>query len=41
MADVKGFEISEDRKKMLVHKDDDFFIFDSDATANGSATRRP
>jgi tricorn protease len=32
-GDVKGYEISQDRKKMLVQKDDDFFIFDSDVTA--------
>ncbi len=30
MGDVKGFEISENRKKMLVRKNDDFYIFDSD-----------
>ncbi len=32
MGDVKGYEISLDRKKMLVHKDDDFFILDSGVT---------
>jgi tricorn protease len=31
MNDVKGFEISADRKKMLVRKADDFYILDSDA----------
>lgn len=30
MSDVKGYEISQNRKKMLVRKGDDFFIFDSD-----------
>lgn len=30
MADVKEFEISANRKKLLVRKGDDFFIFDSD-----------
>jgi tricorn protease len=33
IPDVKGYEISLDRKKMLVHKGDDFFIFDSDVKA--------
>jgi len=33
MANVKSFEISADRKKMLVRKTDDFFIFDSDVKA--------
>ena len=31
MNEVKGFEISADRKKMLVRKADDFYILDSDA----------
>ena len=31
MSDVKEFEISADRKKMLVRKADDFYILDSDA----------
>ncbi len=31
MSEVKGFEISADRKKMLVRKADDFYILDSDA----------
>jgi len=35
MADVKGYEISLDRKKLLIHKGDDFFVVDSDA--KGSA----
>ncbi|HVT98676.1 MAG TPA: S41 family peptidase, partial [Acidobacteriaceae bacterium] len=35
MADVKGFEISLDRKKMLVHKGDDFYVLDADV--KGSA----
>ena len=30
MGDVKGFEISDNRKKMLVRKGDDFYILDSD-----------
>ena len=38
MADVKSFEISADRKKLFVRKDDDFFIFDADVTAK--STRR-
>jgi tricorn protease len=33
MSDVRSFEISLDRKKMLVRKADDFYIFDSDAKA--------
>ena len=37
MADVKGFEISQDRKKMLVAKTEDFLIIDSDAKASGLA----
>ncbi len=37
MADVKGFEISLDRKKMLVHKGDDFYVFDTDV--KGSALK--
>ncbi|MFP5227035.1 MAG: S41 family peptidase [Acidobacteriota bacterium] len=36
MADVRGFEISLDRKKMLIHKENDFYVFDSDV--KGSAT---
>jgi tricorn protease len=30
MSDVKNFEISGNRKKLLIRKGDDFFIFDSD-----------
>ncbi len=30
MSDVKNFEISANRKKMLIRKGDDFFVFDSD-----------
>jgi tricorn protease len=37
MSDVKGFEISQDRKKMLVAKGEDFLIIDSDAKASGLA----
>jgi tricorn protease len=37
MTDVKGFEISQDRKKMLVAKTEDFLIIDSDAKASGLA----
>jgi tricorn protease len=33
ISDVRGYEVSLDRKKMLVRKADDFFIFDSDAKA--------
>ena len=33
LGDVKSYEVSADRKKMLVRKDDDFLIIDSDATA--------
>jgi tricorn protease len=32
---VKGFQISLDRKKLLVHRDDDFFVLDSDAKGSG------
>jgi tricorn protease len=31
MSDVRSFEISQDRKKMLVRQHDDFYILDSDA----------
>lgn len=31
MSDVKGYEISTDRKKMLVRKGDNFYIIDGDA----------
>jgi len=33
LADVSSFEISLDRKKLLVQKDSDFYIFDSDVKA--------
>jgi tricorn protease len=33
IADVRSYEVSLDRKKMLVRKGDDFFIFDSDVKA--------
>jgi tricorn protease len=33
IGDVKGFEISLDRKKTLIAKGDDFYIFDSDVKA--------
>lgn len=35
MADTKGFEISTDRKKILLAKGDDFFVVDSDAKGAG------
>lgn len=37
MSDVSSFEISLDHKKMLVRKNDDFYIFDSDAKAGAIA----
>jgi len=37
MADVKGYEISQDRKKLLVAKGDDFYIFGSDVKAGALA----
>jgi tricorn protease len=37
MSDVKGFEVSLDRKKLLVAKGEDFWIFDSDVKASGLA----
>ena len=37
MADVKGFEISDNRKKMLVRKGDDFYILDSDVKPSSLA----
>jgi tricorn protease len=36
-ADVKAYEISLDRKKVLAWKGDDFYIFDSDAKATALA----
>ena len=35
MADVKDYEISQDRKKLLLHKADDFWILDSDVKGAG------
>ena len=37
LADVKGYEISLDRKKMLVPKGEDFYILDSDVKATALA----
>jgi tricorn protease len=37
MGEVKKYEMSLDHKKMLVSKDDDFFIFGSDVKASGLA----
>ncbi len=37
MSDVKNFEIAQNRKKLLVRKGEDFFIFDSDVKAAGLA----
>jgi tricorn protease len=39
MGDVKGFEFSLDRKKILIAKSDNFYVFDSDV--KGSATGDP
>ncbi len=36
LADVKGYEVSLDRKRMLVRKDDDFFILDADVTGKSA-----
>jgi tricorn protease len=33
LGDVKDFEISQNRKKILVHKEDDFYLVDADATS--------
>jgi tricorn protease len=33
LSDVKSFEISLDRKKIMLHKGDDFYVLDSDAKA--------
>jgi tricorn protease len=33
ISDIKGFEISLDRKKTLISKGDDFYVFDSDVKA--------
>jgi len=37
MSEVKKYEISLDHKKMLISKDDDFYIFGSDTKATGLA----
>jgi tricorn protease len=37
LSDVKDYEISLDRKKMLIHKDDDFYIVASDVKASALA----
>jgi tricorn protease len=37
MSEVKGYEISADRKKMIVRKADDFFVFESDVKGAGLA----
>jgi tricorn protease len=37
MSDVKGFEISADRKKMLIAKADSFYIYDSDVKSTSDA----
>ncbi len=39
MGDVNGYEISADRKKLLIRKKENFYIFDSDA--KGTATADP
>lgn len=36
MGDVKGFEISRDRKKVLIAKADNFYIFDADVKGSGA-----
>jgi tricorn protease len=40
LADVRSYEVSGDRKKLLVHKDDDFMVVDSDATAKSLGEAR-
>lgn len=35
MSDIRGYEISADRKKLLIGKGDDFYIVDSDAKGAG------
>jgi tricorn protease len=37
LGEVKGYEISLDRKKLLAAKDDEFYILDSDAKGSGIA----
>lgn len=39
LSDVNGYELSLDRKKMLVRKNDDFYVFDS--SVKGSALSDP
>jgi tricorn protease len=39
-ADIKSFEISLDRKKMLIAKDRAFYVFDSDLKASGFADQK-
>jgi tricorn protease len=34
VGDIKSFEISLDRKKTMIHKGDDFYIFDSDVKSS-------
>ena len=34
LADVKSYEVSQDRKKIFIRKDDDFLIVDSDAKSS-------
>lgn len=36
MGDVKGFEVSADRKKILISKGENFYIFDSDVKGSGT-----
>ena len=35
MGDVKGYEISLDRRKLLIHKEDDFYVLDADVKSSG------
>jgi tricorn protease len=37
MGDVRGFEISQDRKKVLISKPQNFYIFDSDVKSTSDA----
>jgi tricorn protease len=37
MSDIKNFEIAQNRKKLLVRKGDDFFIFDSDVKPSATS----
>lgn len=36
IGDIRGYEISQDRKKLLVRKNDNFYIFDSDVKASAA-----